>query len=279
MRGLRYGARAEGSAVYSRLTGLPPVSSPCCVECALAPSKGASAQPLRPLLALGSRSKLPWDRNKAALTDLHYAAFALEPSFLDVSIFGMEDVMQGFNTVIFCMSSAHPLKEEADSWAIKEFEIFCAKQGMFGRQSVDRMIDKPPSCQWFQQFGAGVPHLQYSAVRILAMQSGAAAPGRFYSKLGWIKSKTRNRLGHQKTEKLLFVHLNFVLKHKIESLEYEEAAKVQHTLGESYLDDAGVEIEPMKLLDEYEDETVDETWQMHGSTLWGITDEDVQSEQ
>ena len=141
------------------------------------------------------------------------------------------------------------------------------------------MIDKMPSYQWFQQFGAGVPHLQYFAVRILAMQSGGAAPERFYSKLGWIKSKTRNRLGHKKTEKLLFVNLNLVLKHKIQSLDYEEAAKVHHTLDESLLDDAGVDIEPMQLLEEHEDEAGDATWDMLGSNLWGVADDDVQSEQ
>ena len=66
-------------------------------------------------------------RKKAALSDLHYAAFALEPSFLGVNIFPMEDVMAGFNTVIQRMSSAHPLKEEAATRAIKEFQIFRAK--------------------------------------------------------------------------------------------------------------------------------------------------------
>ena len=105
------------------------------------------------------------------------------------------------------------------------------------------------------------------------MQSGGAAPERFYSKLGWIKSKTRNCLGFKKTEKLLFVHLNLVLKHKLQSLEYEEAAKVHHTIGESYLDEAGVEIEPMQLLEEHEDEAGDATWDMLGSNLWGIEDD------
>ena len=43
MRGLGYGARMEGGAVDFRLTGLPPVASPLCVECALTFLKGASA--------------------------------------------------------------------------------------------------------------------------------------------------------------------------------------------------------------------------------------------
>ena len=69
------------------------------------------------------------------------------------------------------------------------------------------------------------------------------------------------------------MHLNLVLKHKIQSLEYEEAAKVQHTIDESLLDDAGVDIEPMQLLDEHIDETGDATWEMLGSNLWGIADD------
>ena len=45
MRGLGYGARIERgvSVVSSRLTGVPPVSSPLCGECTPAPLKAASA--------------------------------------------------------------------------------------------------------------------------------------------------------------------------------------------------------------------------------------------
>ena len=46
MGGLGYGARIKRikrGVVSSRLTGVPSVSSPLCVECALAPLKGASA--------------------------------------------------------------------------------------------------------------------------------------------------------------------------------------------------------------------------------------------
>ena len=207
------------------------------------------------------------DRRKAALNALHYAAYALEPSFLSKDIFSDESVMEGLNSIIHTMSSAHPLKDEAATRAIREFHIYRAKQGLFARDTVSSMIDKMPSFQWFQQYGASVPHLQWFAVRILAMQSGGAAPERFYSKLGWIKNKRRNRLGHEKTEKLLFVHLNLVLKHKIEKLEFEEATKVHHTLGESHLDDAGIEIEPMVLLQEMDNDF----------SFWGMNDAQSQA--
>ena len=50
------------------------------------------------------------------------------------------------------------------------------------------------------------------------MVSGGAAPERFYSKLGWIKNAKRNRLGHAKTEKVLWVHLNLALKKLLKKL-------------------------------------------------------------
>ena len=54
---------------------------------------------------------------------------------------------------------------------------------------------------------------------------------------------------------------------------------MHHTIDESLIDEAGVEIEPMQLLEEHEDEAGDATWDMLSSNLWGIADDDVQSEQ
>ena len=42
MRGLGYGSHIERSVVSFRLTQLPPVSQPLCVECTLKPLKEAS---------------------------------------------------------------------------------------------------------------------------------------------------------------------------------------------------------------------------------------------
>ena len=146
---------------------------------------------------------------------MHYATFAVEPEFLHINMWGNKKVMDGFNTVVLRMSTCHPLEEEAAKRATNEFQIFRAKQGVFARPHVQKMIGEMPSYQWFQQFGAAVPHLQWFAVRIFAMVSGGAAPERFYSKLAWFKNKRRNRLGHHKTEKLLWVHLNLALKKKL----------------------------------------------------------------
>jgi len=197
-------------------------------------------------------------RKEAALSVMHYAAFAVEPLYVDINMWDNAKVMDGFNTVVLRMSVCHPLGEEAAQRATKEFQIFRAKQGCFARPVAWRMVNEMPSYQWFQQFGASVPHLQWFAVRILSMVSGGAAPERFYSKLGWIKNAKRNRLGHAKTEKVLWVHLNLALKKKLYDVDYMEE-KAVHTLGDSLLvDDLGVEIEPLVMLENMVDDPDDE---------------------
>ena len=208
-------------------------------------------------------------RKEAALSVMHHAAFAVEPLFVDINMWDNAKVMDGFNTVVLRMSLCHPLGEEAAQRATTEFQIFRAKQGCFASPVAWRMANDMPSYQWFQQFGASVPHLQWFAVRILAMVSGGAAPERFYSKLGWIKNTKRNRLGHAKTEKVMWVHLNLALKKKLHDTDYLEE-KATHTLDDSLLTDAGVEIEPLTMLEnmvEEPDDSDDEEPSMH---RWGM---------
>lgn len=156
--------------------------------------------------------------------------------------------------------------------------IYRAKQGVFARPETLGMIGKMPSYQFFLQFAACLPHLQWFAVRILAMVSGGASPERFYSKLSWIKDKRRNRLAHTTTQKLMWVNLNLAFQRKMRNLCYEET-KVHHTLGESLdldldLLDFDVDVglygsDPMELLEEVEDELD------VGANLWGIVNDEA----
>ena len=199
------------------------------------------------------------DRMERALGDLHYAGFALEPTLLDINIFAEEKVMDGFRATLFAMATAHPLGEEAAERAMKELFIYRAKKGVFARPKTITMISQLPSYQFFQQFGAAIPHLQWFAVRILAMSSGAGSPERFYSKLGWIKNHRRNRLGKQRTEKLLWVHLNILLQRQLEDVDQAFEERYVDTLNDSLLSD-DLEAVVIDALDEPE----------LGVDLWGL---------
>lgn len=99
--------------------------------------------------------------------------------------------------------------------AVREFNKFRAKVGVFAHKTTIDMIGTMPSYQWWQQYGGCVPHLQWFAVRVLAMVSSSSGCERVFSKLGWIKNKRRNRLGQKLTEKSIYVHYNLARERRV----------------------------------------------------------------
>ena len=91
------------------------------------------------------------------------------------------------------------------------------------------------------------------------MSSGAGSPERFYSKLGWIKNHRRNRLGKQRTEKLLWVHLNILLQRQLEDVDHAFEERYVDTLNDTLLSD-DLEAVVINALDEPE----------LGVDLWGL---------
>ena len=67
-------------------------------------------------------------------------------------------------------------------------------------------VDSMPAYSFWLLYGSGLMHLQWFAVRILAMVTGAGAPERFFSKLKWMKCTRRNRLSQGKIDKILQMH-------------------------------------------------------------------------
>ena len=93
-------------------------------------------------------------------------------------------------------------------------------------------------------YGAGLVHLQWFAMRILAMVTGAGAPERFFSKLKWMKDSGRNRLSHTKTEKVLRLHYNMRLIERAKKLDVI-CSRPRNTLKDSLVKDIldAVEVE------------------------------------
>ena len=99
--------------------------------------------------------------------------------------------------------------------AIHKFNRFRAKVGVFAHKTTIDMIGTIPSYQWWRQYGGCVPHLQWFAVRVLAMVSSSSGCERVFSKLGWIKNKRRNRPGQKLTEKSIYVHYNLAPERRV----------------------------------------------------------------
>ncbi|MCO5578351.1 hypothetical protein L7F22_032192 [Adiantum nelumboides] len=70
---------------------------------------------------------------------------------------------------------------------------------------------------WWEDYGADAPQLQSLAIKILSHVCSSSAIERLWSTFGHIHSKTRNRLGVQKANDLVFVNANLPFLTKMKS--------------------------------------------------------------
>ena len=98
--------------------------------------------------------------------------------------------------------------------ALQEFEIFRTKQGEFSSDIARRMaIDRKTSpAAWWATFGGDTPVLQRVARRLLSQCAASSGCERNWSTFAYIHTKLRNRLSHQKLDKLVFVNYNLRLR-------------------------------------------------------------------
>jgi len=98
--------------------------------------------------------------------------------------------------------------------ALQEFETFRTKQGEFSSDIARRMaIDRRTSpAAWWATFGGDTPVLQRVARRLLSRCAASSGCERNWSTFAYIHTKLRNRLSHQKLDKLVFVNYNLRLR-------------------------------------------------------------------
>ena len=79
-----------------------------------------------------------------------------------------------------------------------------------------------PSYLWWDQHGAAVPELQAVARMILAQPGSASICERINSEFEFIKDRRRNRLSHDKADKLVALFHNLRLLKRMKKPNYSE---------------------------------------------------------
>ena len=195
------------------------------------------------------------DRKVACLAPMHFAGYALDPLRIDVSVYNDHEIMEGLRATLRAMSSRSPWGDEGSTLALNDFMKYKARQGNFGTRDFDTKAIQMPAYSFWLMYGSGLQYLQWFAVRILAMVSGAAAPERFFSKLKWLKTLRRGGLSHKTTDMLTRMHYNMKLLDRAKKLDVV-CARPRNTLHESLLEDMLKEVA-------IEDEDVDDDDDMH----------------
>jgi hypothetical protein len=73
--------------------------------------------------------------------------------------------------------------------------------------------------KWARVYMSAWPHLQWAAIRVLALSCSTSGCERSWSVEDWIHSKKRNRLGQLTVERLVRCHTNLLLHDALEACE------------------------------------------------------------
>ena len=102
--------------------------------------------------------------------------------------------------------------------------LYRGKKGMFARDWVMKSAETMPAHLWWDQYGASTPELQLFACLVLSQPGSASICERINSEFAFIKDRRRNRLGHEKANKLVGLFHNLRLMAKMNKTQYVESA-------------------------------------------------------
>ena len=94
--------------------------------------------------------------------------------------------------------------------------------GIFAREWIMDAAKDMPGYLWWDQHGATVPELQAVARMILAQPGSASICERINSEFEFVKDRRRNRLGHEKANKLVALFHNLRLLKRMKKPNYTE---------------------------------------------------------
>lgn len=96
--------------------------------------------------------------------------------------------------------------------------------GVFSRAWVLKTAETMPAHRWWLQFGSSVSELQSFATMVLAQPASASICERINSEFAFVKDRRRNRLAHNKANKLVALFHNLRLMARKDKLNYVEPA-------------------------------------------------------
>jgi hypothetical protein len=120
-----------------------------------------------------------------------------------------------------------------------QLALYKNKKGITGRPGVLLSVKSMPAYLWWDQNGSTFKELQMMARIVLAQPASASICERINSEFAFIKDRKRNRLGHDKANKLVALFHNLRLIWRMATLKCVEPA-VDHTDSDDALFVSGV---------------------------------------
>lgn len=105
-----------------------------------------------------------------------------------------------------------------------QLALYQNRKGMFARDWVMDSAEHMPAHLWWDQHGSSVPELQAVARMVLAQPGSASICERINSEFAFVKDRRRNKLQHDKANKLVGLFHNLRLLKRMSKVAYTEPA-------------------------------------------------------
>ena len=102
--------------------------------------------------------------------------------------------------------------------------LYRGRKGTFSRDWIMESAKNVPAYLWWEQNGGSVPELQAVACIVLAQPASASICERINSEFEFVKDRRRNRLSHEKADKLVGLFHNLRLLKRMKRPNYSEPA-------------------------------------------------------
>eukprot|EP00253_Pinus_taeda_P028530 PITA_28530 len=162
--------------------------------------KGNESKCLPLLQIIDSR----WD--KQLHSPLYVARVSFNPSLFYNERSNIQRDLEVMRGVTICIEKMFQNQDIQDKINIQR-DMYKEASGMFGFNSSQRLKDKKMPSHWWIDYGTEAPQIQEFAIRVLS-QPYSASFQRNWSMFEHIHSKKRNKLKHERLEKLVFIYYN-----------------------------------------------------------------------
>jgi hypothetical protein len=174
------------------------------------------------------RTKLPFaatciekyeKREEDLLHPIHFAAYLVDPQYLDHKQLTNPMCMEGFLNFIEKRFPGDVAKQTA---AVASLSAFKNGDGVFGREAAKLAAMTMPAYRWFQMYCFQEAELQEAGGELCSLFTMQSGSERNHKMEGVCKSKMRNRLLSETTNKVVYVCANSRLRDKVQAPLYTE---------------------------------------------------------
>ncbi|GBG62466.1 hypothetical protein CBR_g30787 [Chara braunii] len=144
------------------------------------------------------------------LSPIHAVALLLDPVLRDIAVFSNVELMTQFEAIVEPLIGKRGSKTFDD--CLDQLYDFQMARGAFGTTWAVQRAKKDNAVLWWEAHGDGHPEIKALAVKVLSIWTTSSPAERNWSTWSLVQTKSKNKLHHQRTEKLVYSHWSLRLK-------------------------------------------------------------------